>query len=112
MPRPVTLFTGQWADLTFDTVCAKASSFGYDGIEIACWGDHLDVEKALSSDAYLALTPGHPGETRLEMLCRSATIWPGRRSVTASTNATSLSFPPVFGGMAKKMACAAAPRKK
>lgn len=53
MPRPVTLFTGQWADLTFDTVCAKARSFGYDGVEIACWGDHMDVEKALSSDAYL-----------------------------------------------------------
>ena len=53
MPRPVTLFTGQWADLTFDTLCAKASSFGYDGVEIACWGDHMDVEKALSNDAYL-----------------------------------------------------------
>jgi sugar phosphate isomerase/epimerase len=53
MPRPVTLFTGQWADLTFDTLCAKAKSFGYDGVEIACWGDHLDVELALSSDAYL-----------------------------------------------------------
>jgi sugar phosphate isomerase/epimerase len=53
MGRPVTLFTGQWADLPFETICAKAKSFGYDGIEIACWGDHLDVEKALSSDAYL-----------------------------------------------------------
>jgi len=53
MPRPVTLFTGQWADLTFDTLCAKAKSFGYDGVEIACWGDHFDVEKALSDDAYI-----------------------------------------------------------
>ncbi len=53
MPRPVTLFTGQWADLTFDTLCAKAKSFGYDGVEIACWGDHFDVEKALSDDAYV-----------------------------------------------------------
>ncbi|GAP05984.1 sugar phosphate isomerase [Anaerolinea thermolimosa] len=53
MGRPVTLFTGQWADLPFETICAKAKSFGYDGIEIACWGDHLDVEKVLSSDAYL-----------------------------------------------------------
>lgn len=53
MPRPVTLFTGQWADLTFDTLCAKAKSFGYDGVEIACWGDHMDVEKALSDDAYI-----------------------------------------------------------
>lgn len=53
MPRPVTLFTGQWADLTFEKVCEKASSFGYDGLEIACWGDHFDVEQALSSDGYI-----------------------------------------------------------
>jgi len=53
MPRPVTLFTGQWADLTFDTICAKAKGFGYDGVEIACWGDHFEVDKALESDAYI-----------------------------------------------------------
>lgn len=53
MARPVTLFTGQWADLTFDTICEKASSFGYDGVEIACWGDHFEVDKALSDDAYI-----------------------------------------------------------
>ncbi|MFZ6029025.1 MAG: sugar phosphate isomerase/epimerase family protein [Chloroflexota bacterium] len=53
MPRPVTLFTGQWADLTFDTLCAKAKSYGYDGVEIACWGDHFEVDKALSDDAYI-----------------------------------------------------------
>jgi sugar phosphate isomerase/epimerase len=53
MPRPVTLFTGQWADLSFDTICAKAKSFGYDGVEIACWGDHFEVDQALSDDAYV-----------------------------------------------------------
>ncbi len=53
MPRPVTLFTGQWADLTFDTLCAKAKSFGYDGVEIACWGDHFEVDRALSEDGYI-----------------------------------------------------------
>lgn len=53
MPRPVTLFTGQWADLPFDTLCEKAKSFGYDGVEIACWGDHFDVERALSEDGYI-----------------------------------------------------------
>jgi sugar phosphate isomerase/epimerase len=46
MPRPVTLFTGQWADLPFEEVCRLASGWGYDGLEIACWGDHLDVERA------------------------------------------------------------------
>jgi sugar phosphate isomerase/epimerase len=46
MPRPVTLFTGQWADLSFDTMLQKGKSFGYDGLELACWGDHFEVEKA------------------------------------------------------------------
>jgi len=50
MSRPVTLFTGQWADLPFETVCQKAKSFGYDGLELACWGDHFEVNKA--DDAY------------------------------------------------------------
>lgn len=51
MARPVTLFTGQWADLPFEQICAKAKSFGYDGVEIACWGDHFEVDKALSDAA-------------------------------------------------------------
>jgi len=46
MNRPVTLFTGQWADLPFETVCQKAKSFGYDGVELACWGDHFEIDKA------------------------------------------------------------------
>ena len=46
MARPVTLFTGQWADLPLETMAQKAKSFGYDGIELACWGDHFDVIKA------------------------------------------------------------------
>ncbi len=48
MPRAVTLFTGQWADLTFSTIAEKAKAFGYDGLELACWGDHFDVRKAQS----------------------------------------------------------------
>ncbi len=52
MARPVTLFTGQWADLDAPTMCEKARSFGYDGLELACWGDHFEVPKA--DDAYCA----------------------------------------------------------
>ncbi|MBT3448230.1 MAG: sugar phosphate isomerase/epimerase [Bacteroidetes Order II. Incertae sedis bacterium] len=52
MSRPVTLFTGQWADLSLDVLAAKAASWGYDGLELACWGDHFDVQKALSDPAY------------------------------------------------------------
>ena len=53
MSRPITLFTGQWADLPFEEMCRLASSWGYDGLEIACWGDHLDVVKAAESDKYV-----------------------------------------------------------
>lgn len=45
MARPVTLFTGQWADLPFEEVARLAGEWGYDGLEIACWGDHLDVSR-------------------------------------------------------------------
>lgn len=54
MARPVTLFTGQWADLPLETLCKKAKEFGYDGLELACWGDHFEVDKALSDDTYCA----------------------------------------------------------
>lgn len=52
MTRPVTLFTGQWADLPLETLAAKASAWGYDGLELACWGDHFDVARALDDDGY------------------------------------------------------------
>ncbi len=53
MGRPVTLFTGQWADLTFEDICQKASGWGYDGLEIACWGDHMEVQKAAEDPGYV-----------------------------------------------------------
>ena len=52
MPRPVCLFTGQWADLPLETLCEKARTFGYDGLELACWGDHFDVQRALKENGY------------------------------------------------------------
>lgn len=50
--RPVTLFTGQWADLTLEVMAQKAGSFGFDGLELACWGDHVDVRRAAADAAY------------------------------------------------------------
>jgi sugar phosphate isomerase/epimerase len=52
MTRPVTLFTGQWADLPLEDMCRKASDFGYQGIELACWGDHFEVNKAVADPNY------------------------------------------------------------
>lgn len=52
MARPVTLFTGQWADLKLVDLCKMAKKFGYDGLELACWGDHFDVQAALKDASY------------------------------------------------------------
>ena len=53
MGRPVTLFTGQWADLTLEDLAKKVSDWGFDGLELACWGDHFEVDKALDDDSYV-----------------------------------------------------------
>jgi sugar phosphate isomerase/epimerase len=50
--RPVTLFTGQWADLPLEVLAEKAAGWGYDGLELACWGDHLNVDKAATDKKY------------------------------------------------------------
>ena len=52
MARAVTLFTGQWADLSLADLAEKAADWGYDGVELACWGDHFEVDKALADDNY------------------------------------------------------------
>jgi sugar phosphate isomerase/epimerase len=54
MARPVTMFTGQWADLPVETLAGKFSDFGFDGLELACWGDHFEVDKAIAEDDYCA----------------------------------------------------------
>ena len=53
MSRPVTIFSGQWTDIPFEQFCEKVKSFGYDGIEIACWGEHLDLKKAATDAKYI-----------------------------------------------------------
>ena len=53
MSRPITLFTGQWADLPFEQVAELAAGWGYDGLEIACWGDHLDPWAAVEDPDYI-----------------------------------------------------------
>ncbi len=54
MARAVTLFTGQWADLPLAELAPKAAGFGYDGLELACWGDHFDVDRGAVDDDYCA----------------------------------------------------------
>ena len=61
MGKQFTLFTGQWADLTLDEVAEHAAGWGYDGLEIAVSGEHLDAWR-WDDDAYV--------EGRLEILER------------------------------------------
>jgi sugar phosphate isomerase/epimerase len=70
MARPVTLFTGQWADLDAETICSKAVEFGYDGVELACWGDHFEVAKA--DEAYCAAKRGVLDRYNLQLFSISA----------------------------------------
>jgi len=52
MSRAVTLFTGQWADLPLAKLAEMAAGFGYDGLELACWGDHMEVDKGAKDKEY------------------------------------------------------------
>lgn len=52
MARPVTLFTGQWADMPIEELAKRAADWGYDGLELACWGDHFDPALAARSKRY------------------------------------------------------------
>ena len=52
MARPVTIFTGQWADLGLEEMCRTAKDMGYDGLEIASWGQ-IDLQKAAEDPEYV-----------------------------------------------------------
>jgi len=58
MPRIITLCTSQWTDLPLEKLAEKTKQWGYDGLELACWGDHFEIDKA--DDAYC--------QQKLEML--------------------------------------------
>src|SRR5207244_6209763 len=52
MPRPVILYSGQWTHLPLEELVQRASEWGYQGLELCCWGDHLEVQRALSEEDY------------------------------------------------------------
>lgn len=52
MARPVVLFSGSWAGLPLEELAQKASDWGYQGLELCCWGDHFEVQRALSEPDY------------------------------------------------------------
>lgn len=52
MPRPVLLFSGQWTHIPLEELVQKLNDWGYQGLELCCWGDHFEVQRALSEDEY------------------------------------------------------------
>src|SRR5438270_7686312 len=62
MARPVILCSGAWADLPLEELAAQAAEWGYQGLELCCWGDHLEVQRALAEDDYC--------QHKLELLSR------------------------------------------
>src|SRR5215472_6989898 len=62
MPRPVILFSGPWTDLPLEELAQQAGEWGYQGLELACWGDHFEVQRALSEPDYC--------QQKLELLSR------------------------------------------
>ncbi|MDR7269546.1 sugar phosphate isomerase/epimerase [Pelomonas saccharophila] len=52
--RPLTLFTGQWTDMPLAELAPLARRMGYDGLELACGGDHFNVQRALKETGYAA----------------------------------------------------------
>jgi len=72
MARPVTLFTGQWADLPFATLCQKLKAWGYDGPEIACWGDHMEPKKAATDPRYVEAKKKVLADNKLQLFALGA----------------------------------------
>jgi sugar phosphate isomerase/epimerase len=72
MPRPVTLFTAQWADLPFETMCQKLGSWGYDGAEIACWGEHMQPRLGATDPRYIEGLKRNLADNRLHAFALGA----------------------------------------
>ena len=72
MGRAVTLFTGQWADLSLEVLAEKAAGWGYDGLELACWGDHMEVDKAAADKDYCKKQLGILEKNNLQLFAISS----------------------------------------
>jgi sugar phosphate isomerase/epimerase len=62
MGRPIILFSGQWSDLPLEELAQKVGDWGYQGLELACSGDHFEVQRAVGAGNYC--------QERLDLLSR------------------------------------------
>jgi sugar phosphate isomerase/epimerase len=94
------LFTGQWADLTLEKLAEMAAGWGYDGLELACWGDHFEVDKALSDDKYCQTRHDILGRYGLKVFAISAHLV-GQAVCDVIDNRHKLILPPDVWGDGK-----------
>ncbi len=104
MAGPVTLFTGQWADLPLTELAPRAREMGFDGLELACWGDHLDVARGARDQAYCDAQKKILSDKWVYNCSRFPTIWRARRFRTELTSATKRFCPITFGATATRTA--------
>ena len=52
MARTVILFSQPWNDVPLEQLAQKAGEWGYQGLELACSGDHFEVQRAQSNNDY------------------------------------------------------------
>ena len=112
MSRPITLFTGQWADLPFEEVARLASDWGYDGLEIACCGDHLDVWQAADRDKYVRDKLDVLERYNLKVYAISNHLKGQAVCDDRSTPDTRRSFRHASGATATRRVCDSGPRKR
>ena len=110
MSRPFTLFTGQWADLPLEEVCRLARDWGYDGLELACWGDHFEVDRALRRGRLPGRAARAAGEVRAALLGHLQPPGrPGGLRPPDRRSGTRPSCPPGSGATASPKACGSGP---
>ncbi len=68
MARSILLFSGNWADLSLQELVGHVAEWGYQGLDLCCWGDHFEVQRALSEDDYC--------EQKLALLNRQELVVP------------------------------------
>jgi sugar phosphate isomerase/epimerase len=71
MARAVILFSGPWADLPLEELAAQAAEWGYQGLDLCCWGDHFEVQRALTEDEYAPAKLAMLRQLELEVLALS-----------------------------------------
>ena len=52
MGRPIILYSGGWADTPLAEFAPRVAEWGYQGLELCCWGDHFEVQRAAGEDDY------------------------------------------------------------